>query len=179
MEAYFKNGMGGEGIAGNWYPSVIAFLLAFSFFYLSTHVQNTGRYIKSHYRLLALFCLITSAYFGGNLYAYTLWEEQLLPQFVHGTFMLAAVLVGIRTVVLMKNMWSRIGAIGWIVLLIIAFSTGKDYVAEITFLSFGVLLLSLTAHLYEWQYDSLSFQQNKQQIAGAKKHSPAANFPAA
>jgi hypothetical protein len=93
--------------------------------------------------------------------------------------MLAAVLVGIRTVVLMKNVWSRIGAIGWIVLLIVAFSTGKDYVAEITFLSYNVLLISLIAHLYEWQYASLPFQQNKQQIAGAKKHSPAANSPAA
>jgi hypothetical protein len=63
-------------------------------------------------------------------------------------------------------------------MLVVAFSIGKDYVAEITFLSFSVLLLSLIAHLYEWQYASFPFQQNKQQITGAKKHSPAATFPA-
>jgi hypothetical protein len=178
MEAYFKNGKGGEGIASNWYPSVIAFLLALFCFYLSTYVQHTGRYIKSHYRLLAIFCLFTSAYFGSNLYAYTLYEEEILPHFVHGIFLLVAVLIGIRTVVLMKNIWSRLGAIVWIVMLVVAFSIGKDYVAEITFLSFGVLLLSLIAHLYEWQYASFQFQLNRQQITGAKKHIPAATFPA-
>jgi hypothetical protein len=140
-----------EGIAQNWYPSAGGFLIAAVCLYLFTHVQPTLRSVKANYLLLALVSVGLSAYFGSNLYRFTLWKEGLSALLVHGTLALAVILVGVQTVVLVKDFWGRLGTIAWVVLLGFAFSMGKAYVAEIAFLACASLLLSLVAHLSQGQ----------------------------
>ncbi len=154
MEAYLAKGKGMEGIAQNWYPSAGGFLIAAVCLYLFTRVQSTLRSVKANYLLLTLLNLGVSAYFGSSLYRFTLWKEDLSAQLVHGTLALAVILVGVQTIVLVKNFWGRLGVIAWVVLLGFAFSTGKAYVAEIAFLACASLLLSLVAHLSQEQHAS-------------------------
>jgi hypothetical protein len=154
MEAYLAKGNGMEGIARNWYPSAGGFLTAIVCLYLFSHVHNTRRSVKVNYLLLALLNAGLSAYFGSNLYRFTLWKEGLPAQLVHGTLALAVLLVGIQTVVLVKDFWGRLGAIAWVGLLWLAFSAGKNYAPEITFLACASLLLSLVAHFPQGQPDA-------------------------
>jgi hypothetical protein len=147
MEAYLAKGKGMEGIAKNWYPSAGGVLVAAVCLYLYTRVQPTLRSVKVNYLVLALLSIGLSAYFGSNLYGFTLWKEGLPAQLVHGALALVVLLAGVQTVVLVKDFWCRLGVIAWVALLGLAFSAGKEYVAEIAFLACAGLLLSLVAHL--------------------------------
>ncbi len=81
MMAFFLNHesmlKGDDGIAVNWFPSSVSFLLCFYFLY---HFSNRKKGQNQHLLLMAfaaLACLAASAYFGSNFYAEPLLRKKL------------------------------------------------------------------------------------------------------
>jgi hypothetical protein len=68
---------GDDGIAENWFPSALFFILAIVGCYRG--VANTLHQISKRDLLLAASALMYSGYFGSNLYAHELMERSVLP----------------------------------------------------------------------------------------------------
>ncbi|WP_346289896.1 hypothetical protein [Sphaerothrix gracilis] len=136
---------GDTGIAKNWFPSAAAFLSALICFYRSSKQSKIGRYQKSTYFLMGFVSLIFSAYYGSGLYLYTLWSSTFTSQLILGfsiavttattaMFFLRAKIVGWQS-------WAI--ALAWLTLLGLAFSFGKFYAPQLSYLAFSSLLLFL------------------------------------
>jgi hypothetical protein len=144
---------GDKGIAKNWFPSSFAFLVftisIYIFYSIRRHKKNRG----NSYLILAIFSLFLSMYYGSGNYAYFLWDDKNFPgKVIHTILLTVAIATAIKLILQVKDWWSRLGIVTWLLCLSAAFSVGKIYAPELTFIGFASLVIALLAHIYRWQF---------------------------
>lgn len=135
---------GVHGIRQNWFPAAIAFLSSVLCIYL--YFREKRRYSTSPkiFMRIALFSICTSAYFGGNLYAYMFNPGESVLKMVFLIFLWLIILtLGTKLFIAVKDIYSRTATIIWVCLLIPAFGIISWYAAALAFIGFSVLFISL------------------------------------
>jgi hypothetical protein len=131
------------GIPKNWMPSAVAFAGALLSIYLAVNTKWNTKRKRLLLLLSAAFAMVVSVYYGSNMYA----SKGSVFGSTLGTFVLAALAVtGTGLFLTAKNAWFRLGIIAWTLFTGLAFSTGKNYSAELSFIGFSALLLSLSGY---------------------------------
>jgi hypothetical protein len=148
---------GDRGIAKNWFPSSFAFLVFLISIYIFSSIRRYKENRGKSYLILAIFSLLLSMYYGSSNYAYFLWGDRSLPgKAIHTILLTVAIATGIKLILQVKDWWSRLGIVTWLLFLGAALSVGKIYSAELTFIGFASLLIALLAHVYRWQFPPTS-----------------------
>src|SRR5690606_582664 len=123
-----------------------------SMFYYSA-AARAGHAGKHWYLLLALLSVLVSAYFGSNLYAHFVWKTTygLLPAHILKlTCLFVAVATATSLFYLIKESWSRVLTMLWVVFLIASLYLPSEFAAEPGFVAFSCLLLTFVAHARYW-----------------------------
>jgi hypothetical protein len=146
LSYYIPFGSAGiEGLPWNWFPSAMALLTAV----LCERIYSLRRGVLA-YRVLALLCLMVSAYFGANydgyLYDGLLGLDKWTLLF-HLTLIATVAAVATSLFVRSPTRWSRWGITTWAVLFTLALWAGMPHVATESFVAFAALFLALIAHL--------------------------------
>ncbi len=138
---------GVDGIPQNWFPSMLAALIALFCLQLSKTEFALRRALSL---LTAGLAIVLSAYWGSNWAGYTFQAPLSSAQFLifQGGPLSVAGFVVVFLLFAIKKPWCRFGVHSWIVLLTIAMSAGMIYMAPLAFMAESCLLLALLGHVY-------------------------------
>jgi len=116
---------------------------------LSERIYSLRRGVLA-YRVLALLCLMISAYFGANYDGYLydgLRGVDAWTQLFHLTLLAVVAVLATQLFARSPTRWSRWGIATWAVLFSLALWAGMPHVATESFVAFAALFLALIAHL--------------------------------
>ncbi|MBD2578571.1 hypothetical protein [Oscillatoria sp. FACHB-1406] len=158
VEWLVRNTVSGDaGIAKNWFPAALGMLVLLLCLQIWEAIPSRKIFHRLLYLLLGLFSLLLGMYYGANIYGYMSWEQMIVPgRWLHLSLLTIAVVLGIELTLQVKNLWSKVGIVAWVIFLGIGMKSGFIYVAHLVFIAFTCLLISLLLHLYRWQHLSES-----------------------
>lgn len=138
------------GVVRNWFPAATSFLafLCCIFIYLYRSSESSPSR-RNNYIILALFCLLFSAYYGSDMYYYSyIFPEQRFKILFYAIIFPAVILLGYRRFIFNENTSGRRRIIIWGTLIIIALVVNYNYSAFIAYTAFSLLIYSLSVRLF-------------------------------
>ncbi len=130
------------GIPKNWMPSAVAYAAGLLSIYLAINTKPDGKK-KLILLLSAAFAIAVSVYYGSNLYAS---KGPLSGNSLSLLVLAALAMAGTGLFLTSRSIWFRLGVVAWVVLTVLAFSTGKNFSVEFSFFGFSALLMSLSRY---------------------------------
>lgn len=134
---------GEAGLAANWFPSALAALAALGYGLLWDALGPARRGERRLYLAHAGLNLALSALYSANLYGWQMAEPRHL---VYVGFYGLALGLAVPLVVMRQARWPRLGAVGWMVLLVLSLLL-KAQELPLAFAAYAVLLLTLPLRL--------------------------------
>ncbi len=133
---------GDHGKRENWFPAATAFFSSLLCLYLYFKSSQTSS--SKVFLYLGFFCILISAYFGGNMYAFMQNATDSLYKITFLTFLIFTTIgLAIKMFTLVKDLYSKVAILLWASLLIPAFVIFSWYSAALIFAGFSFLSVSL------------------------------------
>jgi hypothetical protein len=128
-----------NGIPQNWFPGMMSFLAFLSSMYLYFFTEKQKVYSKRIYLLLAFTGLVTSVFFGSNIYGY---RESLISKLPF-IFLFLTTITGGVAIIKLPSSPVKIALCGWILFIVLAVFSKDFYPALYGYIAASFLLFSL------------------------------------
>lgn len=148
--SHFLETGGENGIVKNWFPAATAFIgtlfSIYIYYYKTVELPPSRRNI---YIVLALFCLLISAYFGSDMYSHFHHLQEEWLKIIFSSLVFPAILIlAYRRLLFNGNVLGKIRIITWATLLIAALVFSNSYSAGIAYAAFSIFLYSLCIRFF-------------------------------
>lgn len=138
LNAWNFEGTGGDSTQ-NWFPSVAAFIVFVGALYLYYLTRITTRKTPAEFLLIAAVSLMTSIFFGSNMYR----DDSTIYRLFHIFLIVGCVVTGFVSLKKLTLTWSRMSIAGFVMLIIISFFTVGFYGTVLQYFAFSFLCIGI------------------------------------
>ncbi len=135
-----RQGGNAIGIPKNWFPAALGWII---FLVCTYKYFNALKHERLIYVWIATLAIISSVYFGSDLYEHNFNEMKKAEVVFEVAFIAATSYAGVKIFVKQKGFLNRAIILIWVILTGLSITSNETYAAEVSFVGFSFLVFSL------------------------------------